>query len=155
MNGEGIFELYRRDAEAAAQRSPPQPAQTAPQPGSMEWFEAQKKKGRRAPPIPTQCPECGGNPRLLCRGTGSSNPSPSSRQSVSLRISPRLPEKPGFSASLGTMLGGNVGRDAQGAATSSRGVVVSLSSYIPVPQCCWMRFARLPASRGASSELNS
>ena len=43
--GEGIFELYRRDAEAAAQRSKPQPAQTVPQPGSMEWFEAQKKKG--------------------------------------------------------------------------------------------------------------
>jgi hypothetical protein len=30
--------------EAAAQRSKPQPAQTLPQPGSMEWFEAQKKK---------------------------------------------------------------------------------------------------------------
>jgi hypothetical protein len=46
MNGEGIYELYRRrDAEAAAQRSKPQPAQTVPQPGSMEWFEAQKKKG--------------------------------------------------------------------------------------------------------------
>jgi hypothetical protein len=44
MNGEGIFELYRRDAEAAAQRSKPQPAQNVPQPGSMEWFEAQKKK---------------------------------------------------------------------------------------------------------------
>ena len=45
MKGEGIFELYRRDAEAAAQRSKLQPAQTVPQPGSMEWFEAQKKKG--------------------------------------------------------------------------------------------------------------
>ena len=45
MNGKGIFELYRRDAEAAAQRSKPQPTQTLPQPGSMEWFEAQKKKG--------------------------------------------------------------------------------------------------------------
>jgi hypothetical protein len=45
MNGEGIFELYRRGAEAAAQRSKPQPAQTVPQSGSMEWFKAQKKKG--------------------------------------------------------------------------------------------------------------
>ena len=46
MNCEGIYELYRRrDAEAAAQRSKPQPTQTLPQPGSMEWFEAQKKKG--------------------------------------------------------------------------------------------------------------
>ena len=45
MPGENIFELYRRQAEAAAQRSKPQPAQTVPQPGSLEWFEAQKKKG--------------------------------------------------------------------------------------------------------------
>jgi hypothetical protein len=43
MNGEGIYEWYRRGAEAAAQRSKPQPAQTVPQPGSREWFEAQKK----------------------------------------------------------------------------------------------------------------
>ena len=43
MPGENIFELYRRQAEAAAQRSKPQPAQTVPQPGSMEWFEAQKE----------------------------------------------------------------------------------------------------------------
>ena len=27
------------------QRSKPQPVQTVPQPGSMEWFDAQKKKG--------------------------------------------------------------------------------------------------------------
>ena len=45
MNGEGIYELYRRQAEAAAERSNPQPTQTLPQPGSIEWFEAQKKKG--------------------------------------------------------------------------------------------------------------
>jgi len=45
MQGEAIFELARRKAEAAAQRGKPQPAQTVPQPGSMEWFEAQKKKG--------------------------------------------------------------------------------------------------------------
>ena len=45
MNGEGLYELYRQQVEAAAQRSKPQPVQTVPQPGSMEWFEAQKKKG--------------------------------------------------------------------------------------------------------------
>jgi hypothetical protein len=45
MTGEGIFELARRNAEAAAQRRKPQPAQSVPQPGSVEWFEAQKKKG--------------------------------------------------------------------------------------------------------------
>jgi hypothetical protein len=32
------------------------------------------------------------------RGTDGSNPVPSSRQSVSFRISPPFPEKPGFSA---------------------------------------------------------
>jgi hypothetical protein len=35
-------ELYRQQAEAAAERSKPQPVQSLPQPGSMEWFEAQK-----------------------------------------------------------------------------------------------------------------
>jgi phage terminase large subunit-like protein len=43
MQSEGIFELYRQRAEAAAQRSKPQPAQTVPQPGSMEWFAAKNK----------------------------------------------------------------------------------------------------------------
>ena len=42
MKGEGIFEFYRQQAEAAAQRSKPQPAQTVPQPGSVEWFKAQQ-----------------------------------------------------------------------------------------------------------------
>ena len=45
MKGENIYELYRRDAQAAAQRSKRQPAQTVPQPGSMEWSKAQENKG--------------------------------------------------------------------------------------------------------------
>ena len=45
MPGEGIYEFYRGQAEAAAQRSKPQPPQSVPQPGSMEWFKAQKNKG--------------------------------------------------------------------------------------------------------------
>ena len=45
MKSRGIFELYRQQAEAAAERSKPQPVQTVPAPGSMEWVEAQKKKG--------------------------------------------------------------------------------------------------------------
>jgi predicted phage terminase large subunit-like protein len=45
MDSWGLYEFYREEAEAAAQRSKPQPVQTVPQPGSMEWFEAQKKKG--------------------------------------------------------------------------------------------------------------
>jgi hypothetical protein len=44
MTGEGIYELTRRQAEAAEQRRKPQPAQSVPQPGSVEWFAAQKKK---------------------------------------------------------------------------------------------------------------
>ena len=45
MPGEGIYELYRQQAKAAAQPSKTQPAQTVPQPGSMEWFEAQENQG--------------------------------------------------------------------------------------------------------------
>ena len=45
MTGEGIFELARQRAEAAEERRKTQPTQPVPQPGSMEWFEAQKNKG--------------------------------------------------------------------------------------------------------------
>jgi predicted phage terminase large subunit-like protein len=46
MRSQGLFELYRRRHEQreAERRSKSQPAKTLPQPGSMEWFEAQKKK---------------------------------------------------------------------------------------------------------------
>jgi hypothetical protein len=37
--------LYRQQPKAAEQRSKPQPAQTVPQPGSVEWFQALHKKG--------------------------------------------------------------------------------------------------------------
>jgi hypothetical protein len=70
---------------------------------------------------------------------------PSSRQSVSLRISIPTQEKRGFSAILAAVRGGSVGRDAQSPATSRRGGVVSLSDDIPVPQCCRRRFAKLAA----------
>jgi len=40
-----ILAEWTTDEDAAAERSKPQPVQTAPQPGSMEWFEAQNKKG--------------------------------------------------------------------------------------------------------------
>jgi hypothetical protein len=36
---------WTTDEDAVAERSKPQPVQTVPQLGSMEWFEAQKKKG--------------------------------------------------------------------------------------------------------------
>ena len=42
--GQNVFELYRGYAAAAEQRRQPQPAQTVPQPGSMEWFAEQNKR---------------------------------------------------------------------------------------------------------------
>ena len=42
---QNIFELYRRDAEAAEQRRKPQPTKTVYAKGSMEWFAEQKKSG--------------------------------------------------------------------------------------------------------------
>ena len=45
MESEGIYELTRQRAEAAEQRRKPQPAQSVPQPGSVEWFATQKNKG--------------------------------------------------------------------------------------------------------------
>jgi hypothetical protein len=39
----GIYELYRRAAEAAEQRRKPQPTQTVWAIGSMEWLAAQNK----------------------------------------------------------------------------------------------------------------
>jgi len=35
----------RSHRHADAERNQPQPVQTMPQPGSVAWFEAQKKKG--------------------------------------------------------------------------------------------------------------
>ena len=69
------------------------------------------------------------------RGTEISNPSPSSRQSVSFRISPWFLEKPGFSASVGRMPDGAVGRDAPVQQHRAEEPVVSLSGDISVPQC--------------------
>ena len=43
IKGWNMLELARRELEAAKQRNKPQPTKTLPQPGSMEWFEAQKK----------------------------------------------------------------------------------------------------------------
>ena len=45
MKSWGIFEATRRQAEqlAAEQRGKPQPTQTLPAPGSMEWLAEQNK----------------------------------------------------------------------------------------------------------------
>jgi hypothetical protein len=43
MKGERIFELYRRNAEAAEQRDKPQASQTTWAIGAMEWLAEQKK----------------------------------------------------------------------------------------------------------------
>jgi len=57
-------------------------------------------------------PGCFGNRGLSCRGTKSSNPSPSSRQSVSLPQPLSKVENPAFRAGLRGWLGDRVGRDA-------------------------------------------
>jgi hypothetical protein len=44
MNSWGLYELCRQQAEAAAQRNKPQPVQSVPQPGSVQWFEWLHKK---------------------------------------------------------------------------------------------------------------
>ena len=45
MTSWGAYELMRQQAEEvlAAQQRKPQPAPPNPAPGSMEWFDAQKK----------------------------------------------------------------------------------------------------------------
>jgi hypothetical protein len=45
MNSWGLYEYYRQEAAAVTERSTPQPVQPVPQPGSVEWSEAQTKKG--------------------------------------------------------------------------------------------------------------
>ena len=47
MKARGLFEFYRQQYEevkAAAERNKPQPVQSVPQPGSVDWFEALYKK---------------------------------------------------------------------------------------------------------------
>jgi len=58
MKDEGIYELYRREEEAAEQRRKPQPAQTVWQPGSMEWL-AEQEKSRSTAPAPSQAGAAG------------------------------------------------------------------------------------------------
>src|SRR6516165_1965971 len=61
-----------------------------PCPSPARWSGSRRRRTRAEPsggivyePANTpQCPECSGNPRLLCRGTSSSNPSPSSEESA-------------------------------------------------------------------------
>src|SRR5580693_3400407 len=70
-------------------------------------------------------------------GTGSSKPSPSSRQSVSLPPPLLKVENPAFRAGLGSWLGDRVSRDSQGVSISRQPAAISLSGDIPVPQCGW------------------
>ena len=125
----------------------------------MRWssFSTCRQDRHRDPAsLPRQAAEAHWSPlrnlrvKPFPRGTESSNQLPSGRQPVSLRISPPFQEKPGVSASLGTMPRSSVGRDAHRPATSCGGVGVSLSGYVPVPQGCRMRIAierRWPRAR--------
>ena len=101
--------------------------------GTPLRLETRSHHGRRAP---RGAPLHGGGSaksvaRCLarCSRTGSSNPSPSSRESVSLPISTSIPRKARFSAGLGTMPGGRVGRDAQSHYTEPRSDSVSFELY--------------------------
>jgi len=87
--------------------------------------------------------------------TRSSNPIPSSRESFSFWISPWFLEKPGFSASVGRMPDGAVGRDAQVQQHRAEEPVVSLSGDISVPQCrrCGSRRWSAAAKRGCAVEI--
>ena len=75
----------QKPPSSVTNRNPPKPCTPL-----ARWSGSRRRRRRaepsggivlRAPPIPPQCPECCGNPRLLRRGTGSSNPSPSSGES--------------------------------------------------------------------------
>src|SRR6516162_11404839 len=82
----------------ASRRKPPRsPAShnlLKPRPSLARWSGSRRRRTRAEPsggivyePANTpQCPECSGNPRLLCRGTRSSNPSPSSGESANFRF---------------------------------------------------------------------
>ena len=73
----------------ASRRKPPRSAAShnllKPCPSLARWNGSRRRRTRAEPsggivyePADTrECPECRGNPRLLCRGTSSSNPSPS------------------------------------------------------------------------------
>src|SRR5262249_34117546 len=82
--------LWPEFPAATAKSNDPQCAGSPP--GSVALNPSAEEEGRnnqvvpfkRAPPDPPPCPECCGNPRLLCRGTNSSNP-PSSGESDELR----------------------------------------------------------------------
>src|ERR1700738_2730473 len=75
--------------------------------------------------------------RYFSRGTGSSNPSPSSRQSVSLPPPLLKVENPAFRAGLGSWLADRVSRDSLGVSISRQPAAISLSGDIPVPRCGW------------------
>src|SRR3984893_13385243 len=91
----------------------------------------------KEPAVLTAVPECANGPRRNCflvtGGTGSSNPSPSSGQSVSLPLRFRRPRTWAFRAAVGGRLDAWVGRDAQGVSRSRQPAAISLSGHIPVP----------------------
>jgi hypothetical protein len=70
-----------------------------PCPGPARWSGSRRKEEGlnnqvvpvKSPVDPPPCPECCRNPRSLCRGTRSSNPSPSSGESCELRYRHRRP----------------------------------------------------------------
>jgi len=106
---------------------------------------------------------CGDGSRCCIQGyrfrsAGHTQTPSSSKQSVSLQISPSFPEKPGFSASVGRMPEGAVGRDAQVQQHRAEEPVVSLSGDISVPQrrrCGSRRWGRRRQARLRRSRFSN
>ena len=86
-----------------------------------------------------------------CSRTGSSNPSPSSRQSVSRRISPSSIARPAVAAAWAGPARRHGRQRRAGSSTSRQLPATSLSGSIPVPQC---RLGALqPGCTGAPREI--
>ena len=68
-------------------------------------------------------------------GTGSSNPSPSSGQSVSRGISPSCIENPAVAAACGALAKRHSRQRRTGLVNATQLRLISLSGLIPVPQC--------------------
>src|SRR5215831_17190772 len=97
-----------------------------PSPNPARWSGSSCRRERlsnqvvvfRSPADPPQCPECCANPRLLCRGTNGSNPSPSSGESANFRYLSGTTCARGAGARDGTFGGG--GRRVGGVPDSCR-----------------------------------
>ena len=127
---------------AQPRRGQPRTNQSEPS-GKLERATAHR-------PVPSNRRHKGATTRLTAPAYRKFDSSPSSRQSVSLRISPAFQERPRFSAILAATAGGRVARDTAEPGNLQSGAQVSPSGDIPVP-CCPMRLASAGRERGQVS----